>query len=86
MPLDLTPLDGEPRLLIEATLQARPGAADSNPPGSPISATRSTSRRKGHGRIVLVESAQSMANRLEAVCWTMRTPTTGSCRSRDFRS
>ena len=68
MPLDLTPLDGEPRLLIEATLQPIQGSRF-QPTGFPNLGHAVYESPDGDGRIVLVESAQSMANRLEAVCW-----------------
>ena len=68
MPLDLTPLDGEPRLLIEATLKPIQGSRF-QPTGFPNLGHAVYESPDGQGRIVLVESAQSMANRLEAVCW-----------------
>ena len=68
MPLDLTPLDGEPRLLIEATLTPLQGNRF-QPTGFPNLGPSVYESPDGQGRIVLVESAQSMANRLEAVCW-----------------
>ena len=66
MPIDLSPLDKHHDLLFEIALNVRQGhrfqptgfpdlgAAEFDTPG---------------GRSLLVESAQSMANRLEAVCW-----------------
>ena len=68
MPLDLTPLDGEPRLLMEATLTPLQGSRF-QPTGFPNLGHAAYESPDGQGRIVLVESAQSMANRLEAVCW-----------------
>ena len=68
MPLDLTPLDGVPRLLIEATLKPIQGSRF-QPTGFPNLGHAVYESPDGQGRIVLVESAQSMANRLEAVCW-----------------
>lgn len=68
MPLDLTLLDGQPRLLIEATLQPVQGSRF-QPTGFPNLGHAVYESPEGQGRIVLVESAQSMANRLEAVCW-----------------
>lgn len=68
MPLDLTPLDGAPRLLIEATLKPVQGGRF-QPTGFPNLGHAVYESPDGQGRIVLVESAQSMANRLEAVCW-----------------
>ena len=68
MPLDLTPLDGAPRLLVEATLKPVQGSRF-QPTGFPNLGHAVYESPEGQGRIVLVESAQSMANRLEAVCW-----------------
>lgn len=68
MPLDLTPLNDHPRLLIEATLKPVQGARF-QPTGFPNLGHAIYESPDGEGRIVLVESAQSMANRLEAVCW-----------------
>ena len=68
MPLDLTPLDGAPRLLVEATLKPVQGSRF-QPTGFPNLGHAVYESPEGRGRIVLVESAQSMANRLEAVCW-----------------
>ena len=53
---------------------SRPGssrcrAGDSSRQGFPTWGTPSTNRRTDSGRTVLVESAQSLANRLETVCW-----------------
>ncbi len=68
MPLDLTLLDDAPRLLIEATLKPVQGSRF-QPTGFPNLGHAVYESPDGQGRIVLVESAQSMANRLEAVCW-----------------
>lgn len=68
MPLDLTALDREPRLLIEAILRPVQGRRF-QPTGFPNLGHAVYESPDGHGRTVLVESAQSMANRLEAVCW-----------------
>ena len=68
MTLDLTPLDGAPRLLVEATLKPVQGSRF-QPTGFPNLGHAVYESPDGQGRIVLVESAQSMANRLEAVCW-----------------
>ncbi len=68
MPLDLTLLDGAPRLLMEATLKPVQGSRF-QPTGFPNLGHAVYESPDGQGRIVLVESAQSMANRLEAVCW-----------------
>ena len=68
MPLDLTPLDGEPRMLIETVLKPVQGSRF-QPTGFPNLGHAVYDSPDGSGRIVLVESAQSMANRLEAICW-----------------
>ncbi len=68
MPLDLSPLQTEPRLLIEALLKPAQGSRF-QPTGFPNLGHAVYESPDGQGRIVLVESAQSMANRLEAVCW-----------------
>lgn len=68
MPLDLSPLEGNPRLLVEAAL--RPVQGDRfQPTGFPNLGHAVYESPDGEGELVLVESAQSMANRLEAVCW-----------------
>lgn len=66
MTVDLKPLDDVPRLLL--TVQLRPLQGDRfQPTGFPSlgAATYQTST----GPKLLVESAQSMANRLETTCW-----------------
>ncbi len=68
MPLDLTALDDAPRLLIEAKLRPVQGTRF-QPTGFPNLGHAVYDSPDGQGRTVLVESAQSMANRLEAVCW-----------------
>ena len=68
MPLDLTSLDDVPRLLIEARLRPVQGTRF-QPTGFPNLGHAVYESPDGHGRTVLVESAQSMANRLETVCW-----------------
>lgn len=68
MSLDLTPLDGAPRLLVEVALKPVQGSRF-QPTGFPNLGHAEYASPDGQGRIVLVESAQSMANRLEAVCW-----------------
>jgi CRISPR-associated protein Csb1 len=67
MALDLTALAGQPRLLIEADLAPIQGTRF-QPTGFP---DLGAAEYQGPGgeRMLLVESAQSMANRLEAVCW-----------------
>ncbi len=68
MPLDLSPLEGQPRLLVEAVLKPIQGHRF-QPTGFPNLGHADYPSPEGQGRLVLVESAQSMANRLEAVCW-----------------
>ena len=68
MPLDLTALDEAPRLLIQAKLKPVQGARF-QPTGFPNLGHAVHDSPDGRGRMVLVESAQSMANRLETVCW-----------------
>lgn len=68
MPVDLTALNDEPRLLIEAILKPVQGSRF-QPTGFPNLGPAVYESPDGQGQIVLVESAQSMANRLEAVCW-----------------
>ncbi len=67
MPLDLTPLDAAPRLLIEATLKPVQGHRF-QPTGFPNLGAATYKAPDGND-MLLVESAQSVANRLEAVCW-----------------
>ena len=67
MSLDFSPLTGEPRLLLEAELRPVQGSRF-QPTGFPNLGPAVYAGPDG-GQTVLVESAQSMANRLEAVCW-----------------
>lgn len=67
MPLDLKALEGAPRLLIEATLKPLQGSRF-QPTGFP-NLGAATYKTPGGADMLLVESAQSIANRLEAVCW-----------------
>lgn len=67
MSLDLEALEGAPRLLIEATLKPLQGSRF-QPTGFP-NLGAATYKTPGGADMLLVESAQSMANRLEAVCW-----------------
>jgi len=60
-------LDGAPRLLLEADLRPLQGARF-QPTGFP-DLGHATYDDPGGRRMLLVESAQSVANRLEAVCW-----------------
>lgn len=68
MPLDLSALKTAPRLLIEAELRPVQGTRF-QPTGFPNLGPAVYEAPEGGGRMLLVESAQSMANRLEAVCW-----------------
>ena len=68
MPLDLTRLDPAPRLLVQARLKPVQGTRF-QPTGFPNLGPAVYDSPDGQGRTVLVESAQSMANRLETVCW-----------------
>ncbi len=65
--LDFTALAGEPRLLLEARLEPVQGSRF-QPTGFPNLGPAVYTAPDG-AQTVLVESAQSMANRLEAVCW-----------------
>ena len=68
MSIDLTALATSPRLLLEATLRPVQGTRF-QPTGFPNLGHAVYDSPDGRGRTVLVESAQSMANRLETVCW-----------------
>ena len=68
MSLDFSPLAGQPRLLLEAELRPVQGSRF-QPTGFPNLGPAVYATPDGSGQTVLVESAQSMANRLEAVCW-----------------
>ncbi|MXW83447.1 MAG: type I-U CRISPR-associated protein Cas7 [Rhodothermaceae bacterium] len=68
MNIDISALDNEPRLLIEASLRPIQGSRF-QPAGFPNLGPSVYESPDGDGQIVLVESAQSMANRLESVCW-----------------
>jgi len=66
MSIDLTKLEGHHDLLFEVPLKVRQGHRF-QPTGFPDLGAAEFDSPKG--RSLLVESAQSMANRLEAVCW-----------------
>lgn len=71
MALDLTQLKAEPRLLIEAPLRPVQGSRF-QPTGFPDLGAATFKGFDKDGATVdclLVESAQSMANRLESACW-----------------
>lgn len=67
MVLDFTALSRAPRLLLEATLVPCQGTRF-QPTGFPNLGAATYDGPDGR-RMLLVESAQSMANRMEAVCW-----------------
>lgn len=67
MPADLTPLRDAPRLLLEAELKPIQGTRF-QPTGFPDLGAATYEGPDGTP-MLLVESAQSMANRLEGVCW-----------------
>ena len=67
MNLDLTALNNAPRLLIEAKLKPLQGTRF-QPTGFPEIGAAQYEGPDGTP-MLLVESAQSMANRMEAVCW-----------------
>lgn len=66
MTLNLSALDSEPRLLFEVPLQPLQGKRF-QPTGFPDLGAATFSHQGTE--MLLVESAQSMANRLETVCW-----------------
>ena len=71
MSIDLSPLAGQTRLLMEVALQPVQGSRF-QPTGFPDlgpAVYDAPNEQGGVRQLVLVESAQSMANRLEAVCW-----------------
>ena len=68
MAVDLSLLANEPRLLLEARLRPIQGTRF-QPTGFPNLGHAVYESPNGTGQTVLVESAQSMANRLETVCW-----------------
>lgn len=67
MPLDFTPLSGKPRLLLRAELAPLDGSTF-QPTGFPDLGAAEY-KTPGGTTMLLVESRQSMANRLEAVCY-----------------
>lgn len=67
MTLDLAALDHAPRLLIQAKLQPLQGTRF-QPTGFPEIGAAQYEGPDGEP-MLLVESAQSLANRMEAVCW-----------------
>ncbi len=69
MPLDLTPLDSASRLLVEAELQVATGGGGRFQPTGFPDLGPALYRGADGANWLLVESPQSMANRLERVCW-----------------
>lgn len=67
MPLDFNALAASPRLLVEAKLRPIQGTRF-QPTGFPDLGAAEYQGPDGR-RMLLVESAQSVANRLETVCW-----------------
>ena len=65
--MNLEPLKNEPRLLLKATLRPIQGTRF-QPTGFPDLGAATYDGPDGK-KMLLVESAQSMANRLEAACW-----------------
>ena len=69
MTIEWQQLNNQPRLLMEAELKPAQGHRF-QPTGFPdLGAAVYHAPAAGDSRIVLVESAQSVANRMEAVCW-----------------
>jgi len=68
MALNLEHLADAPRLLLEADLRPIQGTRF-QPTGFPDLGAAEYPSPDGSARMLLVESAQSMANRLEGVCW-----------------
>lgn len=68
MTLNFSSLSDEPRLLMEVELAPLQGDRF-QPTGFPDLGHASYDSPDGQGKVVLIESAQSMANRMEKVCW-----------------
>lgn len=69
MPINLTPLDTASRLLIEADLKVATGGGGRFQPTGFPDLGPALFRGADGANWLLVESPQSMANRLEQVCW-----------------
>lgn len=69
MPLDLSPLDSASRLLVEAELKVAAGGGGRFQPTGFPDLGPALYRGADGANWLLVESPQSMANRLERVCW-----------------
>jgi CRISPR-associated protein Csb1 len=65
--MNFKPLENQPRLLLKATLRPLQGSRF-QPTGFPDLGAATYDCPQGR-KMLLVESAQSMANRFEAVCW-----------------
>lgn len=76
MSIDLTPLGSQPRLLFTSELVPLQGDRF-QPTGFPSLGAATYQTRTGPK--LLVESAQSMANRLETTCWNSATNTPIDC-------
>ncbi|MEJ2082499.1 MAG: type I-U CRISPR-associated RAMP protein Csb1/Cas7u, partial [Acidobacteriota bacterium] len=68
MTVDFSSLNSSPKLLLEADLKPVQGTRF-QPTGFPDLGAAEYPSPDGSSRMLLVESAQSMANRLEEVCW-----------------
>jgi len=69
MPIDLSPLDTASRLLVEAELKVASGGGGRFQPTGFPDLGPALFRGADGANWLLVESPQSMANRLERVCW-----------------
>jgi CRISPR-associated protein Csb1 len=69
MPLDLSPLDSASRLLVEAELKVATGGGGRFQPTGFPDLGPALYRGADGANWLIVESPQSMANRLERVCW-----------------
>lgn len=69
MPIDFTPLDTASRLLVEAELKVATGGGGRFQPTGFPDLGPALFRGADGANWLLVESPQSMANRLERVCW-----------------
>ncbi|MFQ3593701.1 MAG: type I-U CRISPR-associated RAMP protein Csb1/Cas7u, partial [Gemmataceae bacterium] len=69
MPIDFTPLDTASRLLVEAELKVATGGGGRFQPTGFPDLGPALYRGADGANWLLVESPQSMANRLELACW-----------------
>lgn len=75
MTIDMTKIEHHPRLLMEARLQPVQGSRF-QPTGFPdlgAAVYEAPGANGGSSQMALIESAQSVANRLESVCWDSAT-------------